>query len=92
LYGNNKNFLLIIIYKSETIQVQAEDEEINNKKKNNNNNENTNESFDFQESEISSVKELNFAFKRASSRLIEMCSVEYLRKWKSIYILNNEEK
>ena len=31
------------------------------------------------ESELSSVKELRFAFQRAASRLVEMNSVEYLR-------------
>ena len=33
------------------------------------------------ESELASVKELEFAFQRASSRLIEMNSVEYLQRF-----------
>ena len=33
------------------------------------------------ESELASVKELEFAFQRASSRLVEMNSVEYLQRF-----------
>lgn len=40
------------------------------------------------ESELSSIKELDFAFNRAASRLTEMSSKEYLQKWNHHIKLN----
>lgn len=37
------------------------------------------------ESELASLQDLSFAFKRAVSRLMEMVSEEYYAKWKEMY-------
>jgi predicted ATPase len=38
------------------------------------------------EGELASVQELGFAFRRASSRLVEMSSVAYLQRWFSMHL------
>jgi predicted ATPase len=37
------------------------------------------------EGELASIKELEFAFRRATSRLIEMSSEQYQAKWRMKY-------
>jgi hypothetical protein len=38
------------------------------------------------EGELAAIKELAFAFQRASSRLVEMNSRQYYEKWKNLYL------
>ncbi len=42
------------------------------------------EELDVYEGELASIKELDFAFKRAASRLVEISSKEYYEKWKRV--------
>lgn len=42
------------------------------------------EELDVYEGELASIKELDFAFRRAASRLVEMRSVEYHEKWRRV--------
>ena len=44
------------------------------------------------ESELTSIQDLRFAFKRAASRMNEMSSIEYYEKWKSKYHIRVEKK
>lgn len=38
------------------------------------------------ESELAAIQELNFAFRRATSRLLEMSSEHYIRAWEQRYM------
>lgn len=38
------------------------------------------------ESELAAIQELNFAFRRAASRLLEMSSEHYIRAWEQRYM------
>lgn len=42
------------------------------------------------EGELASIKELGFAFQRAASRMIEMSSEHYFKRWKSLYVTNDD--
>lgn len=41
------------------------------------------------EGELASVQELNFAFKRAASRLTEMSGREYYSRWRDKYAVHS---
>lgn len=43
------------------------------------------------ESELTSIQDLRFAFKRAASRMNEMSSIEYYDKWKTKYHIKVEK-
>lgn len=43
------------------------------------------------ESELTSIQDLRFAFKRAASRMNEMSSIEYYEKWKAKYHIKVEK-
>lgn len=50
------------------------------------------EELDVFEGELAAIKELDFAFRRAASRLTEMSSKHYLDRWKERYKINNRDK
>ncbi len=44
------------------------------------------EELDVFEGELAAIKELDFAFRRAASRLTEMSSRHYLQRWSDKYL------